>query len=229
MNRMGNVLSCKSSWTICGAGVLFLLSVFLGCRALLSLSDAMLIRGDKPVQSGKRYVRPVAEGVRMSRHGIYGVDLVSCGSCRIEKRRRGPLSFGGSNVLVMEDLSVTLPSVSKSSSKGGTSHADDAPSSPRDVAQRLGLTKDFLSTHNVPLKFSGLNITKLEVGRLDEDGKTVTRLFGARAAESCRGGLDLRGCAVTLPSGKVANVGRAMLAITDNAMRLVWRGGEMKL
>lgn len=213
----------KSSWVACGAGVAFLLAVFIGGKSLLYFSESLRLDGGGDVSAAKRYVRPVAEGLKMSQHGMYGVDLVSCGSCLIEKRRHGPLSFGGSNVLVMEDLSVTLPP----NAKKGTAFVDAT--GPRKIVQRLGVTKNFLSSQNIPMKFSGLRIRKLGVKRLAPDGKTVTPLFAAREAESSNLGLNLRDCAVTLPSGEVKNVAKATLAVKDDSMRLVWHDGEMKL
>ena len=51
----------------------------------------------------------VAEGLSVRRHGVYGVDFVRCGKCRIDKRKIGGFSIGCFNDLVLDDLSVVIP------------------------------------------------------------------------------------------------------------------------
>lgn len=217
------ILAGVSSWVACGAGIAFLAAMFLGSMTLVRLSESLVHRDGDALPAEKRYVRPVADGLRMSRHGIYGRDLVSCDSCRIEKRRHGPFSFGGSNLLVVENLAVTLLP------NGESFPVEDVAQCPSGIAQRIGISKDLLQAHNVPLKFSGVKIRKLGVGRLSPDGKTVTNIFTAKEAETSWRGLELRSCVVMSPDGEAENVGKATLVMKDNDMRLLWGGREMKL
>ncbi len=170
----------------------------------------------------KVFRRTLAEGVSVTRHGVYGVDFVKCRSCRLEKRKRGPLTFGGLNVLVMEDLSIVIPPVV------GEKSADVADDSPRSLVRRLGVSDGFLTGRGLPVKFSGLRISNLEVSRL-ADGNRPELVFSARKAEAVRGGLALAGCVIVRPTGERENVGKAMLRKTKQKLCLSWRGGELDL
>ena len=59
----------------------------------------------KPRQ--KHYRETLVEGLAVNRHGLYGVDLVRCRSCHIEKRKKGIFTLGGFNVLVIDDIYTT--------------------------------------------------------------------------------------------------------------------------
>ena len=199
------------------AGFLFLVA---GAIAVAWFSDLGEWRRDGSV---KVYRRTVAENLRVTRRGVYGVDFVKCGSCRIEKRKRGPLTFAGLNVLVMDDLSIVLPPREERDDE-----REATGDSPRDLARRLGVSDGFLSGRGMPLKFSGLRITGLTVNRL-ADGNKPELLFSAKTAEAVRGGLTLHGCTVAQPSGKTESVGKAMLIRSKKSLRLTWSGGEMDL
>ena len=175
-----------------------------------------------PEARSKVFGRTIAENLRVSRHGVYGVDFVKCRSCRLEKRKRGPLTFGGLNVLVMEDLSIVIPP------EEGEKSADVADDSPRSLVRRLGVSDGFLTGRGLPIKFSGLRISNLEVSRL-ADGNRPEMLFSARKAEAVRGGLALHGCTVAQPGGKTKSIGKAMLIRSKKNLRLTWSGGEMDL
>lgn len=60
------------------------------------------------LEGRKRYEYDLAEGFRL-RHSKFPVDSVFFKSCRIEKMRKGPLTFGGFNVLQVEGLELNLP------------------------------------------------------------------------------------------------------------------------
>ena len=176
----------------------------------------------------KVFKRTLVEGLRVSRHGVYGVDFVKCGACRLEKRKRGPFTLGGMNVLVLEDLEVVLPK-DETADGGGTSAGGGggAEGDSRAVVRRLGISDGFLAKQGLPYKFSGVRVSNLAVGRLTESN-TVERAFSARAGEAKRGGLALSGC-VVFSGGAEAHVGHATLVMSSGRLRLVWQGGEMDL
>ena len=90
--------------------IAFALVVGGGTWLALRYVDAHGLGGARTAQRQKKEYRKVlAEDLRVTRHGVPGVDLLRCGICRLEKRKKGPLTLGGMNVLVMEDLSVVLP------------------------------------------------------------------------------------------------------------------------
>lgn len=211
----------------------FYLLLFGTCLglALLVLGASLLLRrcdfgkDFAGTRRAKVYSRTLAEGMHVSRHGYYGIDFLRCGSCRLEKRKRGPLTFGGLNVLEIDDLHVVLPT------KGEVSNEADAPddrSGPRAMARRLGVSDGFLASRGIPLKFSGLHIRTLSVNRLSDDGKSTDRVFVAQSAEAVIGGLSLSGCTVFNASGDGEYVGDAMLSKSGGDLCIAWDGGEMK-
>ena len=170
----------------------------------------------------KSYRQTIAENLRVTRHGIRGVDFIKCGSCRVEKRKKGFLTLGGMNVLVLEDLSVVLPRMEpelKSPDRNGS----DA----RSIVRRMGVSDGFLKERGLPMRFSGLKISNLSVSRLSE-ANTAEPALSARSAEAVRGGLRLSGCMVHNADGAIAVRG-AMLTHADKKLRLVWSGGKMDL
>ena len=175
----------------------------------------------------KKYVRTLVEGLRVSKNGVYGIDFVKCGSCRLEKMRKGPLTFGGFNVLAIEDLQVVLPSEAEVAQNVQNEKGLGRPES-YSIAKRLGISDGFLSSHEIPFKFSGLRINLLAVNRLSDDGKGVEKVFAAEKAEAVRGGLSLSGCTIFRSRTKGEFVGKAMLSKSGSGLCLAWRGGEMK-
>ena len=203
---------------------------FLGLlAAALSLcmigNDAYVDDGQEV--SNKWYSINLAEGVRVRRHGVYGVDFVKCDSCRIEKLRCGPLSFGGFNVLVLVNLEIVMPERDATSVAHETCTAKS--DSVHELARDLGLTDGLLASQGIPLKFSGIKISGFRVSRLLGDGKSVRLAFAAGCAESAVGGLELYDCIVHFLDGKSERVGKAMLVKVDGVFRLKWDGGEMTL
>ncbi len=207
-----------------GGGAVLACLLGFGTWAALEKSDSLGL-ARKPAAKTKVFKRQLMEDLRVTRHGIIGVDLVKCRSCRLEKRKKGPFTFGAMNVLVLEDLEVVL--VPDDDAQADTPKADspDADDS-RAVVRRLGISDGFLAKRGLPFKFSGVKISNLAVGRL-EGTNTVVRLFSARSGEAKSGGLALSGCRIMHADGKEEDVAHANLAISNGRLRLVWPGGEM--
>ena len=179
---------------------------------------------DTSKPKGKVLRRTLAENVRVTDKKVRGVDLVSCGVCRLEKRKTGLLTLGGMNVLVLEDLSVVIPQEEEGV---GERAEGDAAGDAADIARRLGVSGGFLSSRGLPVKFSGLRISRLKVDRLASG--EVQQVFRAASAKAVKGGLSLSGCEVALPSGGTSLVGKALLAKKGNRLRLSWAGGEREI
>ncbi len=171
---------------------------------------------------GKVLNRTLAEDLVVTRHGVYGVEFVKCRSCRLVKRKKGLLTFGGLNVLVMDGLSVVIPPDEE------WSEASEVGDSPRNLARRLGVSDGFLSSRGLPVKFSGLRISDLSVSRLVSGNKTEL-VFSAQRAEAVRGGLSLRGCVIVLPDGVHESVGSAMLIKEGGDLRLKWHDKTIEI
>ena len=153
----------------------------------------------------------------------------------MEKRKKGVLTFGGMNTLVLEGLDVVLPP-EESGEPGGDGPDAHRPSGggdgqdARTVVRRLGISDGFLAKRGVPFKFSSVRIAGLSVGRLAGTNR-VERIFSARSGVSRRDGLALSGCRL-YPSGANASegereLGAARLALDGRVLRLVWDGGTM--
>lgn len=172
----------------------------------------------------KTYSRTLVEDLSVSRHGLYGVDLVKCKSCRLQKRKQGIFTLGAMNVLVIDDLSVVLPRDSDSES----AVSDEKDADVKAFARRIGVSDRFLAVRGVAPRFSGLKINGLSVSRLtDEDKPEVA--FTAKSAEAVRGGLKLAGCAVHAAGRTPVPVSGAMLASCGRKLCLTWNGGQMNL
>ena len=202
-----------------------LLLAVLGAPSMLRWLDAANGRMNSPV--AKKYNRVLAEGLQISKHGCYGIDFVKCGSCRLEKRKTGPLTFGGLNVLAIDDLQIVLPP--KTRGAQGVADEDQGYSDVRSIARRLGVSDGFLSSHGLPLRFSGLRIKALSVNRLSGDMQLAEKLFTAENAEAIQGGLALSGCTVFREMGHGEFVDKATLTKSGGGLCLSWRGGKMML
>lgn len=193
---------------------------------------------DAPRQD-KVFRRTLMENLRVTRHGVRGVDFVRCGVCRLEKRKRGALTFGGMNVLVLEDLDVVLPPAGDDRAGASAAAVDGAedgrparPEEPsRDVIRRMGISDDFLAARGIPFRFSGVRVARLTLNRLQAVGGTnaVARVLSARSAEAARDGLALTDCRLTRPGDTEEFIGRARLTRTGGALRLVWPGGAFDI
>lgn len=198
----------------------------VGARLVLCMPD----EGRRPdgKTGEKRFSRVLVEGLQISKHGYYGIDFVKCGSCRLEKRRKGFLTFGGLNVLVIDDLQVVLPPKTKDD-EVAQADARQGGSEPQTIARSLGVSEGFLSSQGIPCKFSGLYIKALSVNRLSDDGQCVEKVFSAESADAVRKGLSLSGCTIFANRDSGEFVGDAMLTKSGGNLRLAWHGGEMRL
>lgn len=216
--------SASRFWLLTGGVLLGMVLVGWGTWNLACHMDA--VRLPNRPDSTKEFRRPVAEGLRVTRHGIWGIDLVRCGVCRLEKRKKGLLTFGGFNILVLEELSVVLPPDSpRVSEEVEPRPANDS----RAVMRGLGVSDDFLLWRGVPARFSGVSVKGLTVSRLSDDKTRSEALFQADSAEAVREGLALTGCRVFESSGKSRPVRKAILAMSRRSLVLRWQGGEMVL
>ena len=178
----------------------------------------------------RTFRRDVLEDLAIRRSGLYGVDLVRCGRLRVEKRKLGPLTLGGFNELVIDDLHVVIPPLE---SESGRATPEDAASeasvsgtfggagaASREILSRLGLSSKSLAMQGLPKRFSGLTVNGLSVSRLD--GTNAVPCFTAVRAIGVREGLRLEGLAIggrTIGEGLLMN--RKPLRITDSGGKTI--------
>ena len=173
----------------------------------------------------KKFSTEVAEGFRYRDFENFGVDLLAFESCRIEKMRRGAVTFGAFNVLVLDNVVITLPPGDK----------DAEPSEPGEAERKMDMSNmdDFITLFQsiqgmAGKKFSGMRVNGLSVNRL-EDGKTQP-LFSAGLAESGigKGGhIQLEGCVVHSPSGAEEAISSARIELKP-APALVYKKGGIE-
>jgi len=223
----------KAERTFCERGRFAILAAAgLAVLCLIGWSTAVALRHVdegvlEPASSrGKVFRRTLAENLRLTRRGVRGVDFVSCRVCRLEKRKKGFLTLGGMNVLVLEDLSVVIPP--EEMGGGDKTGVADRKGDVADIVSRLGISDGFLASRGMQAKFSGLRVSHLVVDRL-ADGEVRQAVFRAKSANAVRGGLALSGCEVAMPSGEMSRVGKAMLAKRGHRLCLSWAGGERYL
>ena len=176
----------------------------------------------------KKFTRTLAEGVTISQHGMPGIKFVELKAAKISKRKLGMFSLGGMNVLKLEDLKVVLPA---EVGAGDNSASEEVPGSkPRNEAERIlhsfGINSDTLRGYAGKLRFSGLEIDGLQVSSLDARTNVVPR-FSAKKGELSAEGLELSGCKM-FDQGST-NIVNSAIVQHKPSLRLVWRGGEMKL
>ncbi len=219
------------SWLI-AVGALALVGL-LGAATWLAVSWPDAAGVTEPPKKAKVFHRTLIEDLRVSRHGVMGVDLIRCGVCRLEKRKKGVLTFGGMNTLVLEGLEVVLPPEEGGESVGGGPDANRPGGDGQDaraVVRRLGISDDFLAKRGVPFKFSAVRIAGLSVGRLAGSNR-VERIFSARSGVSRRDGLALSECRLCQTGADGGEgereLGAARLVLDGRALRLVWDGGAI--
>lgn len=200
----------------------------LGCVLLVGLIALTPFLLDlKPVQDTSRakvFKRDLAEGIRIGKKGLYGIDVIRCGKCRLEKRRKGPLTFGGLNILVLENLRVVVPGDSNVRTQGENAAPSDVEeSSPKQTLAAIGLSDSFLKTQGVVPRFSGVRLEGLEVCRLE--GTNIVMAFTAARGKAVREGLELQGCRVRTPNG-FEFVKDALLRVKPR-LQLSWNDGFM--
>lgn len=181
----------REKWGV-GLGLLAFV-VILGC--CLAVSSRIAPEKNPRSSASKTFSRDIAQDFTLRRHGLYGVDLIRCASCRIRKRKIGMLTLGGFNVLELKNLEIVIPpepAVTNRASTEAPASSNDQPA--QEILSSLGLPQEFLRTQGLPMKFSGLVIDWLAVSRLD--GTNVVAWFSATRAEAQREGLRLEGLVV---------------------------------
>ena len=156
----------------------------------------------------KIFSRLIAEGMRYRDYQNIGVDRFSFKNCRIEKRRRGAITFGAFNVLVVDGLVLNLPgaaSVPVESSDGSSFS----------WMKGDGLGETLLRSQGMSVeRLSGIRINGLTVNRCNNTNG-VNFVFSAALAESEMGkeGLQLQECEVCAPDGRKIRVNKARLIL----------------
>lgn len=207
----------SGKWMAVAGCVLFLGLMVTTPFALDALKDR---QEEVPPRRPKIFQRVLGEDVRVARRGVYGVDVLRCGVCRLEKRRSGPLTFGGLNVLVLEDLQVVLPEDIAS-----TPDSQNSETSPREMLERMGVGDSFLRAQGVNWRFSGVRLERFELSRLV--ATNVVPVMTAASGEAKRDGLRLSGCYII--SNQETNwVSRAVLHVKPR-MFLEWEDGILYL
>lgn len=194
-----------------------LLGVSIYVTSLPPSKEVLLVERVVPIRN------EIAEGLKVGRAGIYGIDLISCDRVGIEKRKRGPFAFGGFNVLVLDNLKVVLPQGAQKDSVDENAEGVGATTVLRDI----GVSHDFLRLNGIRRRFSGLQVNGLELSRLD-NATNVVRLLMAQKGEFKRVGLELKDLIVSRMNGD-ERISNAVLKKEHGVLKLVWSYGEMEL
>lgn len=181
------------------------------------LSSASRGSSDDPAGRNpkKEFVCPVAEGV-VYRDGKTASPRISFSVCRIEKLKRGHLTFPAFDVLAIDDLTINaLPDLIVPAgagpnlivSAGGTTTSAEKPRLSPEIQKWASV---FIPADR---KFSGIRIDNF---RLNRDGGTngIAPFVHARSAVGTRrggGGLKLEGCRVFHEDGHAESVKQARL------------------
>ena len=197
---------------------------FLGVCTLVAV--CLTMRPQEPeTPRPKQFKRVIAEDVQVRQHGLYGIDLITCGSCRLEKRRLGMMTLGGMNTLVLEDLSIVLPP-HNGCGDDPLDEADDERTSAREIVNRLGLSDRIVQMGGARLRFSGLKIKNLSLAMLSAE-TNICPSFVASWGEAQKDGLHLMGCKLT-KDGRTNDIGRAVLKFKPD-LCLIWPSGALHL
>lgn len=185
---------------------------------VVTVGVGMALREQPSLSVHKVFDRDLAEGARVWNPKT-GVVSVQFDSCRVMKRRLGPVACGGLNVLCLVGLTLNLPfpersglEVEKTGTVGGTPVS--------------GGLLDRFQFSAIPFdRVSGLYVKGLVVNRVVKQSSVP--VFAAREMRS-RGQLfQLSGCAV-FADGRTNLVGKATLALKPSPV-LAWRGGSLPL
>lgn len=186
---------------------------------LICVSGWCLLRNRPEERIEKVYDHELAEGLRVW-DPKSGIDNVRIGSCRVEKRRSGPIAFGGLNVLCVDGLVLNLPFRNDEVTADGSSRGkgeDSVAGLPLGIIRR---------TVTVPFgKVSGLRVNGLSVNRVA--GKTVSPVFAARGMQNRGRSFQLSDC-VVYDEHKTNFVGNATLTLKPEPI-LAWKGGCREL
>lgn len=179
-----------------GARITVSLAAFLALVGLAYLTPTYLDWREWMVGGGapKRYARDLAEGVAMQVGARDGVYHVSCERVHVEKRKKGALTFGAFNELVLDGLSVVIPPKReiREDVPEGTEETSSESDRVQDTLNRLGVVRGTLPGFGSNLRVSGLRINGLTISRLVGKAKVETCLT-ARKAELGSHGLQAHG------------------------------------
>lgn len=208
----------------------YIAMVFGVAAVVLVIVLALQVNIPEPLASTKErkrdFTRLIGEGFEITRTGYPGIRFVQCGELSVAKRKLGSLTLGPFNILKVKDLKVVLPE--EAFSVAGTNDSDVAElkktDGAKEIAKKLGISKELLQGRLGGAKFSGLEIADLEVSRLDA-GTNVVFCFSAQNAVATRSGLQLKDCRV-YQNGVTNAVGKAV-SEHEPVLKLRWNGGEM--
>lgn len=203
------------------AGAAFLLATLVAGVWGSRRGDAWLTGRPSPGPQ-KRYSTEIAEGVRLRDFRHFGVDLLSFKSCRIEKLRRGPVTLGAFNVLVLEEVVVHLVSAAERDAPSAPAASHPVPGDSLEAFADLFKSVQGLTAK----KYSSVRIKGLTVNRWA--GGAAERLFTAATAEGGVGAgrqMRLDGCVVFEPGGAAKVVGAARLMLKPEVALVYTRDG----
>lgn len=166
----------------------------------------------------KEYSKLIAEGVRYRDFANVGVDRFAFKNCHVEKRRKGALTLGAFNILVVDELVLNMPSAVQTSKASQGSLLNNIKES--------GFAETFLHSQGyAPGRFSGLRINGLSVNCICSN--SIRRIFSAERAESDMQtkGLKLRACTVFSADGNERHVTSAQWVLAPGPTLIYHDGG----
>ena len=196
----------------------------LGVLGIIAACVFVFRRDVASARTPKTFGRDMADMIRVWNPKT-GVDCVHIKSCRIEKRKLGPITFGGLNVLLLEDVVINLPFPEDVSTNFAQSVSLSEEASTRESGSErfLPLLEGIIPPS---VRASGIRIAGLEVNRV-ENGKRVSPIFTASGLRDHGAKLLLSDCCV-LENGRTNFVGEATLSFSPEAV-LSWEGGQLCL
>lgn len=193
--------------------ILLFSGVALGLSVLCYLALRHSVSND---EVSKVYGRDVAEGMRVWNPKA-GVDSIRFESCRVEKLKSGPITFGGLDVLCINGLVVNLPFPDEEDERDETQGAKNTID---------GIPKSLLHKAALPFeRVSSIRVKGLAVNRIE--GRSEVPVFAADEMRNRGRSLILTNCRV-FEDGKTNLVRKATLTMTPSPV-LAWNGGERRL
>jgi len=174
---------------------IFVVSAWMTLPLVIFLSYSMLkyvgnYENEAPPRRVKQFSQIVAEGVSIKDYSQPKYERVRFRSCRIEKIKRGPFTFGAFNELVFDDVIINFPVLTNRTSEGVSPKGD--------VTKHLGLPDTIPGVDN--RGFSGLRINGLILNKCTSNG--LSHVLSAKKAEYGIGKtLQLRDCWLILEQG----------------------------
>jgi len=205
--------------------VIILSSIILALIVVCGIVAVLKIDLTPPDEKGKgpTRTRDFGEGIKISQHGLYGVDLVSIGHVHMRKLRKGPFSIGAINELVLEDVSLALPEEiwrEEKKVKGeGEGEGEERQTGPKRMLTRLGVKTANLKLGGKLPRFSALSVRNLRVARLE--GTNAVPWFAAEHGEAKREGLALESGYVI--EGGVSNAWKEAILYVEPELKLKYR------